>query len=172
LPLAGGQVIHLRGKIDRLDVEGKRLLVRDLKTGRAKPRHGDQAEAVLALDLQLAVYGLVARQLAREWKVPGKVDIAYVFPDVAGEHERAFRGSEFDDLAERARGWLGTAIRLLAEGSFPRTPLEKDDCTICAFNVVCGSEGPSRASELFARSEGALREYGVLRVPPEPEEDE
>jgi hypothetical protein len=170
--VGGGQVVHLHGRIDRLDVGDGRLLVRDLKTGRAKPRHGDQAGPVLAVDLQLAVYGLVARQLAREWKVPGKIDIAYVYPDVAGEHERAFRGREFDELAELARGWLGTARGLLEEGSFPRTPLEKEDCKYCAFNVVCGTEGPERASELFGRSEGALLAYGELRVPPEPEEED
>src|SRR5256885_8330745 len=63
LAVSGGHVVNLKGRIDRLDVEGGRLLVRDLKTGRAKPRDGDQAGATLAVDLQLAVYGLVARQL-------------------------------------------------------------------------------------------------------------
>src|SRR5262249_48959394 len=39
-----GRSLHVRGRIDRLDVESGRTLVRDLKTGRSRPRIGDAAD--------------------------------------------------------------------------------------------------------------------------------
>jgi RecB family exonuclease len=165
------QVIYLRGRIDRLDVQGDRQLVRDLKTGRPKPRRDKEAGPTLGIDLQLAVYGLVAQQLAKEWGVPKKVDVAYVYPDGTGEHERAFREADFKELGEASKTWLSAAVGLLAEGAFPRTPVAKEDCRYCAFTAVCGSDLPARSLALLKGSDGALGEFLAIRVEPQEEEE-
>src|SRR2546425_6306872 len=75
----GGRSLFVRGRIDRIDVEGYRAVVRDLKTGRAHPRSGRERSPDAALDLQIAVYGLVAQALAAEWQIPKDVAAAYVY---------------------------------------------------------------------------------------------
>src|SRR5262249_57977619 len=102
-------------------------LVRDLKTGRARPRAGKEAEPDPVLDMQLAVYALATQRLAKEWKLPERVGAAYAFVN-RGAQERAWR-QDFDQaLRPTAEKWLGLAGDLLAARTFPRTP-KSDDCT-------------------------------------------
>jgi RecB family exonuclease len=156
---AGGERLHVRGYVDRIDVEGDHALVRDLKTGRAHPRVGDEADPLPARDVQLGLYGLVARRLAAEWGLPGRLQAAYAYART-GE-ERAFR----DDHAalEKAAGeWLALAARLLAARAFPPTPLERD-CAICPFQPVCGPAVPGRAAAAAAAAAGPVRDFFRLK---------
>jgi hypothetical protein len=149
-------------------VAGGRSLVRDLKTGRAHPRIGKEADPQPALDVQLAVYGLVARALAAEWEIPREIAAAYTYVG-GGFGERDFREDFEEALVPAAAEWLGTAAGLLAERLFPRTPDERD-CAYCAFRPVCGEGAHPRARGLLAGAGGILRRFASLKSVEEEED--
>lgn len=151
----GGVSLHVRGYVDRLDVEGDHALLRDLKTGRDHPRTGDEAGPTPGRDVQLGLYGLVARKLAAKWGIPTEIQAAYAYP--RNGEERAFRG-DHALLDRAARGWLELAARLLSEHSFPPTPLA-DGCTYCAFGPVCGDATPARAAAALEDVDGATADF-------------
>jgi len=158
----GDRTLYVRGRIDRLDVAGDITLVRDLKTGRPYPRLGRDRDPAPGLDLQLGVYGLVVKAMAREWRVPTRVAAAYAYFGRRGSDERAFP-DDFDGvLAPAALEWLGVAAGLLAERAFPRTP-DAGDCVYCAFRPVCGESVYERAGMLLAGTEGALARFAELK---------
>lgn len=160
LPLeVGGATLHVRGYIDRIDVVGGVTLVRDLKTGRLRSRGKD--DVLPAYDVQLGLYGLVARAQATAWGVPAKVEGAYVYPADPSGDDRAFR-DDFDDLAAHTEGWLDLAARLLRTRTFPRTP-DPDDCRYCAFQPVCGPAAHQRAKALLADAKGAAQAFATLK---------
>jgi RecB family exonuclease len=161
LKTAGG-TLYLQGYIDRLDVEGDHTLVRDLKTGNAHPRTGDEADAAPGRDLQLAVYGLVVKKLAREWGVPAKIQAAYVYPRHRGDPERAFRG-DYAELERAGASWLELASRMLHERLFPPTPVA-DDCAYCVFRHVCGPEATARAAEMLEDATGTLAAFRDFKL--------
>ena len=154
-----GRPLFLRGKIDRIDADARRTFVRDLKTGRVHPRLGDAADPDPVTDVQVAVYGLVARQLAREWGTPADIGVAYVGRN--GE-ERRFVDDFATVLAPAAREWLGVAADLLAERAFPRTA-DKEDCTYCCFRPVCGDRVYEQARHVLASAPGPLTRLLALK---------
>lgn len=164
---AGGIALHVRGYIDRVDVARGRTLLRDLKTGTPHPRRGEEEGLDPGLDLQLGLYGLVARQLADAWGVPARVDVAYAY--VGHREERAWRGADSGRLEAATRGWLGLAARLLSDHSFPPSP-DADTCTWCPFRPVCGAGTPARAAA--ARLPGAAGEWLAAARGDAEEEDE
>jgi len=165
LALAAGarRVLHVRGYIDRLDREGAATLVRDLKTGRVRPRVGHAAAPDPVTDVQLGVYGLVVEAMAPAWGLPAHVAAAYAHTDARGAQERAFR-EDFATLADAARGWLALAAGLLEEGVFPRTPRD-EDCRYCPFLPVCGPDARGRSDRLLAAAprDGALAAFRHLK---------
>ena len=160
LSLPGGS-LFVRGRIDRLDVDGETASVRDLKTGRPYPRTGRDAEPQPTRDVQIAVYGLVVQRLAREWGVPERVSAAYVYVG-SGADEREYR-RDFDRvLAPAARDWLDLGGALLRERLFPRTA-DPVDCSYCAFRPVCGDAVYARARSLLAAGSPALARFGRMK---------
>ena len=159
----GRRNLHVHGYIDRLDVERGTTLIRDVKTGKPRPRRGAEAAATPSLDVQLGVYALVAQALAVKWKVPARVAVAY---DYVGRSERAFR-DDIDALTDATREWLGTAMELMAEHQFPRTP-DPDDCQFCRFNPICQAEGPARSEQMLKDATGALARFRALKAGGEP----
>ena len=160
---AGGGKLHVRGYIDRLDVEQGHALVRDLKTGRDHPRDGDEAGPTPARDVQLGLYGLVARARAREWGLPRRVQAAYVYP--RSGTERAFR-EDWAELEAATRGWLAVARGLLAGNAFPPSPSEAD-CRFCPFLPAC--DGQPRAAAARDGAEGPVARFFATK-PGEEEE--
>ncbi len=144
--------LYVRGFIDRIDIDGGRTLIRDLKTGRSHPRQGKEAEPDPVIDIQIALYGMVARDLARGLGAPEQVAVAYAYADSRGDQERSFRG-DFVELEKKARTWLSAVVSLARKGVFPRTPIE-DDCQYCAYRVACGPGANEHAAMV-------LREAGV-----------
>lgn len=160
---AGRLALHIRGQIDRIDVEGGLTLVRDLKTGRSQPRVGSAAAPDPVRDVQLGVYGLVAQALAAQWNLPPRVAAAYTYVG-RGAEERSWR-EDFDGvLGPAAREWLTIAAGLLAERAFPRTP-NADDCAYCRFRPVCGDDAPRRAGEVLHGATGALARFKAMKSP-------
>jgi ATP-dependent helicase/DNAse subunit B len=163
---AGPRTLYVHGRLDRIDVEGDLTLVRDFKTGRPHRRTRDEAEPMAVLDMQLAVYGLVARQLAREWGTPSRIGVAYTYVN-RGVEERAFRDDFVTTLEPAAREWLAVAAELLERRVFPRTP-DADDCTHCRFQPVCGDGAYDRAARLLA-ADPTLAAFQALKTPDEAE---
>jgi RecB family exonuclease len=142
-----GESLFVHGFIDRLDKAGSSLLVRDYKTGKPHPRSGAEAGPTPELDAQIALYGLVARRLAKEWKTPKTVEVAYAYPS---DHEplRHFSGDDADTILEAGERWLALSHALLSSRTFPRRPTV-ERCGFCAFNAVCGASGPSESEALL-----------------------
>jgi hypothetical protein len=161
---AGGTPLHVHGFIDRIDVERGHALLRDLKTGRAHLREGEEEGPTAGRDLQLGLYGMVARRLSAELEIPKKLQAAYAY--VQHGEERAFRG-DYAELEAAAKGWLAISASLLASHQFPPTP-DAGDCGWCPFRPVCGPEVPARAAAATAR--GPAGAFLKLRAPEEEEE--
>jgi RecB family exonuclease len=157
----GPRPVFVRGRIDRIDVDGAVTLIRDLKTGRPHPRLGDEAAPSPTLDLQIAVYGLVTAQLAGPWGLPPRVAAAYTYLG-RGVGERSWRDDFHEALEPAAREWLALAAELLAARAFPRTP-DPGDCTWCPFRPVCGDAVYERARSLIAGGDPLLARFGALK---------
>lgn len=154
--------LYVTGQLDRIDVEGSTTVVRDLKTGSAHLRRGAESGPTAARDVQIALYGLVARELAGAWGTPEDVAAAYAY--VSARDERAFR-KDFDALEQAAHSWLSTTRQLMEEGLFPRTPRE-EDCTYCPFRVVCPPDRCEVAGRFLAtEEEGPLANFRALKNP-------
>jgi RecB family exonuclease len=169
--ILGPRTLFLRGRIDRLDVEGRRTLVRDLKTGRAYPRIGKEGAPNHRRDVQIATYGLVAQVMAGPWGITERIGAAYAYFGRRGVEERDFRQDFDTTLAPAAREWLGLAAGLLAERAFPRTP-DIADCEHCPFRPVCGPGAPARAAQVLADGPGTLGQLRALKGPPTRPDDE
>jgi hypothetical protein len=160
---AGSRQLWVHGWIDRIDVEQGHALLRDLKTGKPHLREGDEEGPTPGRDVQLGLYGLVARRLSAKLDVPKRLQAAYAYAQ-HGE-ERAFR-DDYAELETATKGWLAIAAGLLASHEFPPTPLG-DDCTFCGFRPICGEGASGRSAASGAG--GAAGEYLALRVPAEEE---
>jgi RecB family exonuclease len=159
---AGRHALHVHGFIDRIDRRAGTTVVRDLKTGKSKPRQGDEKDPTHTIDVQLGLYGIVTKRLASEWGLPDRIEAAYHYVSGRGEPERAFR-EDYETLEEAANGWLRLAARLLAEALFPRTPIA-DDCSFCSFQAVCGSNAPVRAAAALDGAKGALGTFRDMKM--------
>ncbi len=154
----GTNVLYLRGRIDRIEIAGHKAVIRDLKTARAYPRVGTAVDPDPGVDLQIAVYGLVAEVLAKEWKLPKNIEAGYAY--LGGERF-------FDDfqtvLKPAGIKWLEISAGLLNERQFPRTP-NKEDCSYCPFQPVCGEEVYDRVRSLLNNSTGAVADFSGLKL--------
>jgi RecB family exonuclease len=155
---AGAGKLHVHGYIDRVDVEGDHTLVRDLKSGRDHPRTGKEENPTPTRDVQLGLYGLVAKRKAAEWGVPKKLQAAYVYPRNGAE--RDFR-ADHSVLEAAAKRWLTVSHGLLASNAFPPTP-SADDCTYCPFAVFC--DGAARAAASVDEVDGAVAAFFDMKA--------
>jgi RecB family exonuclease len=164
----GGRWLFVRGRIDRMEVLGPHTVIRDLKTGRAHPRRGREAAPDAVLDIQIAVYGLVARLLAAEWGVPDRVSAGYAYVG-HGADERAWQELG-EELEPAARQWLALAADLLEARAFPRTP-DPNDCKYCHLQPVCGKGAQERAAMLLDGGDPLLARFRALKHPATDAED-
>jgi len=166
-----GHSLFLRGRIDRIDVEGGTTIVTDFKTGKPSPRIGNEENPDPLIDLQIAVYALVTRSLAAEWNVPKKVSGTYVYVGRSAVSERDFRNDFDGNLEPKTWQWLAIAAGVLSDRTFPRTPNSKD-CKNCRFKPVCGDAVYARAGQLLEGMDGPLGDFRMLKAGPPGEEEE
>ena len=161
---ADGVTLHVRGYIDRVDVDGGATFVRDVKSGRSYPRTGREANPTAVRDVQLGLYQLVAAKLAPEWGTPRKVVAAYAYANGRAEVvERSFRDDP-DALAKATREWLAGAAQLLSARRFPPA-VDEDDCVYCPFRPLCGDDATRRAREgLAEEKDGPLARFRAIRL--------
>ena len=162
LPLAKYS-LFLRGRIDRIDMDGTRSIVRDIKTGQPHPRVGEETAPDPLRDLQIAIYGFVTRILAAEWKVPARIGVAYSYVGRNGAVERAYRDDFHEVLETSAHRWLEVAAGLLDNRLFPRTP-NVSDCSYCCFRPVCGTTAHERAAAVLAADETLLLDFKAFKT--------
>ncbi|HZP41967.1 MAG TPA: PD-(D/E)XK nuclease family protein [Candidatus Binatia bacterium] len=146
--LDGGGTLWVQGRIDRIERTADGLVIRDVKSGKSKVGE----ETSVALDLQIALYALVAPDV-----VPGAPvgSAGYVYSVRAGDAERAFAGPALRELTAAARGWLGLAAELLETRSFPHAP-DDEACRYCDFAAVCGDAAATVARKLAGAPAGSL----------------
>jgi len=139
--------LFVSGRIDRIDIERGLTIVRDLKTGRARPREGELRDPDVELDLQLAVYAAVTSGLATELGTPADVAAGYMYIDhLAPSRERAFRDDRLALVTAGSR-WFDVAMSVVRDQSYVKTP-DGDDCRWCPFSAVCGDQSADTAHRL------------------------
>ena len=153
IELDGYGEVHFHGKIDRLDVLGEEVRVRDFKTGKPdyfrEKRGGGEPDRSVGNGraLQLPVY-LEAAQVM----YPGQpVSASYCFP----LHDRYVHdvGIYTEEDRESFRETLGLIMGMVRQGVFPATPEQSDgdewggNCNYCDFKQLC----PARKRQIWER---------------------
>ncbi len=130
-----GKTIHLRGRIDRIDLtkDKKRARVRDYKTGKvsAKPNDFQGGSA-----LQLPLYLYAARQLLGRLHKGIEVESAEYYFLKAGKRV-GFEGSELKAKEAKLQEILKTIAKSIEDGVFIAVP--DVQCRYCEFKIVCGT---------------------------------
>ena len=148
--------VWFRGKIDRIDVVGDEVRVRDFKTGKPEPyfdgARGRRATRTVTNGraLQLPIYAAAARR-----KYPNDaVDIAasYCFPLAENNTHGVAPYTEANQKEFSAT--LVAIVDGARRGIFPATPetagdsdQERGNCTYCEFNRLC----PVRRRQIWER---------------------
>ena len=173
IPLADGQPVRFRGRIDRIDrgLDGS-IHVFDYKTGRPDVDPADLAEdpVMQGRKLQLAIYGLAARPLAPD----APIEASYWF--TREDPDEAIVGFPLDAAAEsRLVDVIGVIGEGVASGSFPAYPGKDDYWTgptrchevRCDYRRLCPADRVRR----FERRRGDPALAGLLSLVEAPELD-
>ena len=148
--------IWFRGKIDRIDLVGGEVRVRDFKTGKPEPyldgTKGRKADRTLANGraMQLPVYVAAARKKYPDLSV--HISGSYCFP-LADNNTHDVAPYTEDDRGE-FHAPLFAIVDAARRGVFPATPetagdsdQERGNCTYCDFNRLC----PTRRRQVWER---------------------
>ncbi len=172
LDLGGRRRFFVHGYIDRLDEARGRILIRDIKSGKARPREKKETAPSPVLDAQLAVYALamtaVHQKAPSEWPQVGGA--AYFYPDPRGAAERTFE-DDLDDLLDKGRIWLSTIADMIEGRAFPRT-IDPDDCDYCPFDPICGDQAGGSAMERLQNAGALIQRFLALKGGEEEEPEE
>ena len=142
--LAGGEIVRLRGRIDRIDLGPDRVgLVLDYKTGKPAEVSSD---AIDPDTLQLPFYLHAVRQLFPEtrWR---RAELYYVGP--RSRFERVGLDASAPAAQEAALAELLAEVLAGIRGGW--FPAGRPSCGYCQYTPVCG-----RAAELYAVKQGGL----------------
>ncbi len=131
LRLPDGEVIRVRGRVDRIDRLDDGLRVVDYKTGRAWGHGGDAGIYNGGRRLQHVLYArAVERELAN---APSVERVEYHFPTVKGENDRyAYTADQLSDGGKL----IAELVKLPAAARFPATD-DPSDCRFCDYRPVC-----------------------------------
>jgi ATP-dependent helicase/nuclease subunit B len=138
LRLDDESVIHLRGRIDRIDVsaDAQRARILDYKSG--KPVRGRFASGTA---LQLPLYLQAARSLRSDLQWIGA---DYVYINRAEQpHQPFFTEDTWAEAEIELRTIVTALVGGLRGGCFPQTPYT---CQPCAFPLICGAMVEARAA--------------------------
>jgi hypothetical protein len=164
--IPGLGTLRFRGAVDRVDLDssGKVALVLDYKTGSTRAYEALKKDPVDAgRRLQLPIYTLALQRSLGEgvtvraayWFVSARGKFAILPPEPV----------EFNQVAERFDGAVGTIAQGIAAGLFPANPGAEDwggfaNCTWCDFDTLC----PSRRDVLWEQKQGDPRLQAYLRL--------
>jgi ATP-dependent helicase/DNAse subunit B len=136
--LDNGGTIHLRGRIDRIDIssDGRRARILDYKSG--KPVRG---RFMGGSALQLPLYLYAARHLRSDLQW---VAADYVYINRAAHPRQAiFTDETWAETESDLRTLVTTLVNGMRAGCFPQTP---STCQPCAFPLVCSTTAATRAA--------------------------
>jgi RecB family exonuclease len=159
---AGESSLYVRGFIDLIRTTGKMTQIWDVKTGKCHPKRGNEAGATPTVDAQVALYGLVAKKLAKEWKLKADLQVAYVHTNDRAGRLRAF-DSDFTALESAGNSWLRMTATLMEQRSFPRTT-NADSCTYCPFLPVCGPKAAEGSAAWRADADEAVTAFREMQT--------
>ncbi len=141
-PFGGGRY-RLKGRIDRLQHEGERQLVTDLKYKEKKrvsekERLIDRLEATDSFDdrFQLIIYAYLA--LHNKKATPGRLEAAHIFlrPRIAGDYEGRLSQEDLDACDATLERIAGRLDGLLTQERF--TPnYRAEGCSYCPHKALC-----------------------------------
>lgn len=135
--LDDGAAIHLRGRIDRIDVSTDTQYARILDYKSGKPVRGRFAGGTA---LQLPLYLYAARRLRPDlqWMAAD-----YIYLNRAERpHQPAFPAETWSEVEADLRAIVTVLAGGLRAGCFPQTP---DTCQPCAFPLICSAMVENRA---------------------------
>ena len=138
LKLNDESMIHLRGRIDRIDVstDAQRARILDYKSG--KPVRGRFASGTA---LQLPLYLHAARSLRSDLQWIGA---DHVYINRAEQlHQPFFTNETWMEAETELRTIVTALVGSLRAGCFPQTP---HTCQPCMFPLVCGALVEVRAT--------------------------
>ncbi len=156
--------VRFRGMIDRMDVLGDEVRVRDFKTGRPSPYiSGPTTQTAYTVAngraLQLPVYTAAARQIHPD----ADIRASYSFP-LSDDPTREGRPYTERDGLEQFHLTLRRILGMARAGTFPATPDsegEYNSCRFCDFNRLC----PTRRRQIWERKgrlDPAVRRFNAL----------
>lgn len=135
---AQGEIVRLKGRIDRVDASGERLLVIDYKNARQASAY---AELLLPESMGKTSFQVPAYLLAAGRALPGRATLAATYA-LLRKAERVKPFVAAAEGAERARGPFAEGVvdvvRRVRGGDFP---IASRGCESCAFGAVCRVEG-------------------------------
>jgi RecB family exonuclease len=166
--LPDGRRVAFRGRMDRIDTAGTRLLVTDYKTGGWTDYKGlsEQDPDLGGRRLQLPVYALAARAHVGSPDAPTRAE--YWFVSTKGEFKTAGYALT-PAVLERFAAVLDIVVRGIEQGVFPAHPKEPGwsryvECQVCDPDGL-GTADRWRDWER-KRLDPALAEYLALAEPP------
>jgi hypothetical protein len=137
---AAGEAVFVQGRIDRVDADGRRLLVLDYKNSKASADKASQLdpEAFGVTSFQIPIYLAAA---ARE--LPGREELGATLALLKeGERLPPLRGSAEELLGGPLGGRLSDAVvEIAARARAGRFPMVSRDCERCDFGAVCRAQG-------------------------------
>ncbi|HUR50196.1 MAG TPA: PD-(D/E)XK nuclease family protein [Acidimicrobiales bacterium] len=160
-----GERIPFSGSADRVDRDGRGLVVTDYKTGGSDSFAGLKDDPVLrGTKLQLHIYARAARQVHGDEHTPVKA--RYWFVSEKGKFDEA--AVDLDRDAPRFDEALQVITDGIKQGLFPARPGEDgfygfENCGYCDFRKLCPVDRDRRWER--TRSDPALRAYRELAEP-------
>ena len=142
LGLSDGNLLPLRGRIDRIDQIGQSYAVIDYKTGRKLYTGSRNATYDRGRLLQHAVYALVAEKILQ---APGQViRSSYYFTTRAAA--RTWTDYGYPNRPDLQRV-LEAVLEPLKTGAFIHSHQQESDCKFCDFRAACEAhlDGPVKA---------------------------
>ena len=178
LPLGDGDILSLRGRIDRVDqsANGDLVMVIDYKTGAEFPKRRELEDdpVVGGQYLQLPIYAVAARQLL-EAGAGEVVRSAYWYITERGGF--AFNEVSWgEDTSARFESVVNLIIDNVKQGRFPANPGEEHrrargrHCAYCSFDAICPAERRSYWERI--RLDPQLADYVELSEGGRPETSE
>lgn len=175
IPVGDGKTVHLRGRIDRVDVAGginpSHVRVVDYKSGGSQSAPKDDDPLAAGTKLQLAAYGKAVSTWLEGQGLGGvSIDAAYWFMTTRGEFKLAQQRID-DRIADLFESAIRIVDQSMSAGCFPQVPGDEtyrqgrsswDNCLYCPFDRIC----PAARDHLHDRKQAdpVAAEYGRLAI--------
>ena len=157
LTLPGGERLYLRGRIDRIDRDGKRLRVIDYKTGRKRGKN-DSLEGGTALQLPVYLLAITAETGLGD---PAQAEACAYYLSAGGVERVVFSGRDWPEKERALVETIAVIHRGIRDGFFAPFPGPNgENCGYCPYKTICGPN----ISALFRRKAADPRLAGFLSL--------